>query len=219
MTASIKAGLRTTRLSFARHNQEALFSNLELSLNPGQGLLVYGPNGSGKTSLLRVLAGLLGATEGNISWDGLTLEHSRCAYRQNLHFLGHAHGIKNGLSVKENLAYSHSLATLQPLDPQQLTETLQQVQLSAFSHWPAQQLSAGQKRRLALARLLIAPKPLWILDEPFTNLDQHCQHWFGEQLENHLQQQGIAIIAAHHALPLQKKELFQTLYLEGAVDV
>lgn len=207
----MNTGLRTIQLSYAR-NGHVLFQDLELELKPGQGLLVCGANGAGKTSLLRVLAGLISPTEGSLTWKGKDLSQARLAYHQDLHFLGHQAGVKNKLTVRENLCYSQDLADHSG-DEKELATLLQTVQLRPQQDYLAQQLSAGQKRRLALARLLASPKPLWILDEPFTNLDQNCQQWFCERLENHLQNQGMVILASHQPLHLKTTGLFQTLSL------
>lgn len=211
-------GLRTTSLSYARNNQ-VLFSRLELALNPGQALFIYGPNGSGKTSLLKVLAGLIVPTEGGIQWKGQSIGKALSCYHQELHFLGHQTGLKNNLSVMENLAYSQSLAG-QSLDWNEREAALDKVQLLGREAVLARHLSAGQKRRLALARLLATPKPLWILDEPFTNLDQEGQQAFHALLEAHLQNQGMLILASHQVLSLANQSSMQKIYLtsdEGSV--
>lgn len=207
----MKIGLRTSHLSYAR-SQQTLFHNLSFELHPGQGLFIHGPNGSGKTSLLRVLAGLMQPSEGNIYWGNQALQEVKPAYHDALHFLGHLSSVKGRLTIKENLRYSQSLAD-HPHSEEKLEEALQKVDLLSQQNQFAQQLSAGQKRRLALARLLAFPKPLWILDEPFTNLDEACQRWFCNALEEQLQKGGLVILASHQPLPLKIKPDFQTLGL------
>lgn len=201
--------LETIQLSYAR-NQHVLFSDLDIQLMSGQGLLVYGPNGCGKTTLLRILAGLINPTEGDVTWNGKSIFQSLSAFHQSAHYLGHAHGIKNQLTVKENVIYSQSLNNSEIL--QCSDEALKKVLLHAHQSSLAMHLSAGQKRRLALTRLFSAAKPLWILDEPFTNLDTAGQKWFSEILEEHFTQGGMAIITSHQ--PLTVKHL-HTLALDG----
>ncbi len=198
-------GLSALQLTYSR-NEKILFRELSLAVKPGQGLLVYGPNGSGKTSLLRLLAGLISPTEGSVLWNQRDLQDNRLDYHQALHFLGHGSGVKSKLSLLENLGYS------QTLNHQNADEETWERVLSSLALWPlrnqlAQQLSAGQKRRLALARLLAFPKPLWILDEPFTNLDAAAHAWLLEALEKHLKNQGLFILASHQAVCLQSVQL------------
>jgi len=203
--------LKTSQLSYSRHNQ-VIFQDLELVLTPGQGLWVSGPNGSGKTSLLRVLAGLLSATTGKLWWKGQALSENRLAYHQDLHFLGHLPGIKNKLSLAENLKFSQDLAG-STAPPEPIETALDQLSLLKYKDKLAEQLSAGQKRRLALARLWVSPKPLWILDEPFTNLDTEAQQWICQSIEQHLQNQGLVILASHQNFPIQDQTRFRCLAL------
>lgn len=205
-------GLRIAQLSYTR-NRQVLFDGLDLALNPGEGLLIYGPNGSGKTSLLRVLAGLIQPTQGNIYWNNHCINQYPVLYHEALHYLGHSSGIKKHLTVQENIAYNQSLNNQENYP--QLEVALAAVQLDKLATKLAQQLSEGQKRRLALARLFAITKPLWILDEPFANLDAEGQFWFHKKLEDHLAYGGISIITSHQ--PLQVKHL-KILSLTGAAD-
>lgn len=209
--------LQVHQLSYQRRKQ-TLFNNLEFNITPGQCLLIYGANGSGKTSLLKTLAGLFIPTTGSIEWQGYNIHKQLSHYHQDIHFLGHNHGLRSYLSVKENLIYSQNLIGQSRLDLATITHALQQVKLFDHREILAQQLSTGQKRRLALARLIAAPKPLWLLDEPTTNLDQEGIQWFYTVLQQHLAHAGLAIIASHQRLPLEKHHLFQKLYLGDVIN-
>ncbi|VVC76934.1 Cytochrome c biogenesis ATP-binding export protein CcmA [Aquicella siphonis] len=181
--------------------QRPLFANLCFQVQAGEALLIEGPNGSGKSSLLRLLTGLATPSSGEILWQGGDIQHAREEYWKHIHYIGHANGIKLGLTVIENLQLAQSLS----LEPASATpeDVLHSWNLQACQAMPAKNLSAGQKRRLALARLLMLPKPLWILDEPVTALDADTQVLFLSHLEAHLQKRGMAIISSHHLLPLQ----------------
>ncbi len=207
----MNTGLCALQLSYARKGS-ALFQNVDLKLRPGEGLVIEGANGSGKTSLLRVLAGFIPPTAGRVQWQGLELGKAGALYSEALHYLGHLPGIKGKLTVKENLGYNQYLLG-RSLSEEKLEMILQTLHLSSSKDSLAEKLSAGQKKRLALARLLAFPKPLWILDEPFTNLDQAGQHWFHEQLEKHLAGQGLVILASHQAIHFRLKNRIQRLCL------
>ena len=147
-----------------------LFEQLELRLEKGQMLQISGPNGSGKTSLLRLLCGLMQPTAGQILIRGRPLESQRSELARNLLWIGHAAGIKGLLTPEENLAWLCALH--QPADREAIWQALAQVGLRGFEDVPCHTLSAGQQRRVALARLYLAQPPLWILDEPFTAAEQ-----------------------------------------------
>ncbi|TAK73127.1 MAG: cytochrome c biogenesis heme-transporting ATPase CcmA [Gammaproteobacteria bacterium] len=182
--------LQVTHVSCIRQ-QRVVFENVCFHLQAGEILLVEGPNGSGKSSLLRLLAGLSTPTSGTITWQGVS--------REELHYLGHLNGIKLGLTVKENLRLAAYLAGQ---DDVSLT-VLSRLQLDSYQNTPARYLSAGQKRRVALAKLFLIPKKLWILDEPFTALDVSTQAIMLARLEEHAQQGGMSIISSHHPITCQ----------------
>lgn len=194
----MSSGLEVRNLCCVRQ-QQPLFANLGFEIKSGEILLIEGPNGSGKSSLLRLLSGLASPEQGTILWRGGDIHQLREAYWKELHYIGHANGIKLGLSVSENLRLAGSLA-LEPVSTP-LHEVLRAWNLQSCENFPATSLSAGQKRRLALARLTMLSKPLWLLDEPLTALDTGTQSLFLSHLENHQRQGGIAVISSHHSLP------------------
>lgn len=194
VSAPLLAGRRLT----CERDGRLLFSELDLQLHVGELLQLEGPNGVGKTSLMRLLAGLLPMTEGELFWQGQPLEPSRDAFLQSSLFIGHLAGIKAELSPLENLAWYAALDGIS--DELLLEQALQQVGLAGYEDHPCHQLSAGQKRRVALARLVISPRPLWLLDEPFTALDKQAVAAMETLLVKHAEAGGAAILTSHHAL-------------------
>ena len=147
-----------------------LFRDLSFELGSGQLLHVTGANGSGKTSLLRVLAGLSQPFEGAVHWRGGEIERLESRYADELAYLGHLEGIKGDLSAIENLKFHFSLR--QPLEDSILEEALVELGLRRAIELPTRFLSAGQRRRVALARTILSDVPMWIMDEPYANLDR-----------------------------------------------
>ena len=145
----------------------AVFSSLDFALGAGDVLLVTGPNGSGKSSLLRMMAGLLPPVSGDIEWEGANIAEDREAHAARLHYVGHLDAVKLALTVAENLRF---WAALRPAG-QDPGSALEQFGISALADLPARFLSAGQRRRLALARVTVSEAPLWLLDEPTVALD------------------------------------------------
>lgn len=175
-----------------------LFEGLDLHLQGGDMVQVAGPNGSGKTSLLRLMAGLMQPTAGEIRLDGRPLADQRQQLARQLLWLGHAPGIKGLLSAEENLAW---LCALQrPVAREALWQALARIGLAGFEDVPCQRLSAGQQRRVALARLYLQPPPLLILDEPFTALDQHGVAQLEQCLQQHCEAGGTVLLTTHHEL-------------------
>ncbi|WAR43075.1 cytochrome c biogenesis heme-transporting ATPase CcmA [Methylomonas rapida] len=188
-----------------------LFSGLSFGLRPGQVLLLEGSNGSGKTTLLRTLCGFREADEGEIRWCGQLLEES--SYYADMAYVGHAEGIKKELTVLENLRFA--LALSQP-GHYGIDEALQKVQLAGYDDNPVHTLSAGQKRRLSLARLLITHNILWILDEPFTSLDRQGIDLIETLIDAHVKQGGMVILTSHHDLSLHHIGL-QRIHLDSCL--
>ncbi|GBG12920.1 heme exporter protein A [Novimethylophilus kurashikiensis] len=183
-----------------------LFRDLAFTLNPGQLLHIQGANGSGKTSLLRMLAGLSSLDDGAICWREQSISSAREDYLTEMLYLGHAPAVKDDLSVRENLTVSCRLAGLQP-DAKVVRAALETVGLNGRLHLPARVLSQGQRRRLALARLCLDKRPLWILDEPFTALDVHATQWLEMQLEAHLAEGGLVILTTHQTPRVAEQRL------------
>ena len=179
-------------------DDRVLFDNLNFSLSPGQLLQIEGHNGSGKTSLLRILCGLTDPTSGTVYWKKQDIQKINTNYWATLAYIGHLNGIKAELTPLENLAMARALATTPTsID---MNEALDKVGLYGFEDVPARTLSAGQQRRVALARLLVNEAQLWILDEPFTALDKSAISMVEELLDAHALQGGMAILTSHHTI-------------------
>jgi heme exporter protein A len=185
----------------ARRGDAPLFSGVSFSLEKGTALLVRGPNGSGKTTLLRILSGMTQAAEGRVLWRGERVAPFDSALRSCTVFIGHAPALKDELTAEENLA---SLAELQGerAKPAAMLEALETWSLSRQRALPARVLSQGQRRRVSLARLRLLARPLWLLDEPATALDDAGHVTLRTALDAHLASGGIAVIATHQELPL-----------------
>jgi heme exporter protein A len=188
-----------------RRADRLLFDGLDFALAPGGLLRIAGPNGSGKSSLLRLVAGLLPAAAGSLLWAGEPA-HGAEAFRRGLRFLGHLDGVKPALTVAENLRAAASLlAVARP----SLAEAMQRLGLAELADLPVRFLSAGQRRRLALARLALGPAALWLLDEPTTNLDAAGSVAFAELLAAHRAAGGMALVATHEPLGLEASEVLR----------
>ncbi|CAH1041929.1 cytochrome c biogenesis heme-transporting ATPase CcmA [Halomonas sp. TD01] len=176
-----------------------LFEGLDLDIQRGEIVRIEGPNGSGKTTLLKILSGQLSDYHGDIYWNGDSMREVREHFLANLLYLGHAPGVKAGLSPLENLAWYQALSG-EKGDDYQREEALAQVGLSGFEDVPAGQLSAGQQRRVALARLTLTQRALWVLDEPFTAIDRHGVAALEAQLVAHANAGGCVLVTTHHEL-------------------
>ena len=178
-----------------------LFSGLDFAVSPGTFVQLTGPNGSGKTSLLRILCGLLAPAEGDITWEGANIRSLGEEYVTQLTYLGHRHGIKDELSAVENLRISNALNGI-AVSKDRARAVPQQMGLAGRELLPARLLSEGQRRRVALARLLVCNTKLWLLDEVMTSLDKGAVALVRSLIENHLTGGGIAIVATHQEFEL-----------------
>ncbi|HED52339.1 MAG TPA: cytochrome c biogenesis heme-transporting ATPase CcmA [Gammaproteobacteria bacterium] len=181
-----------------------LFSELSFTLNTGQVLLVEGRNGSGKTSLLRILCGIRQPDEGYIHWNDGDIYRLATGYNAVTAWVGHKDGIKLELTAQENLVFARSLGTPSTVE---IAEALDAMELGGFDDVSAINLSAGQKRRLALARLLVTRSPLWILDEPFTSLDTHGISLIENMINTHLADGGMLAVTSHHTVTLDSTDI------------
>ncbi len=172
----------------AIRGERLVFAGISLAVPPGGALLLEGPNGSGKSTLLRVIAGLGRAEAGTLRWNGADDLAGQVAY------IGHLDAIKPGLSAAENLAFWG--------DPPAIAAALERMGLQPLAGLPARMLSSGQKRRLALARLVLAPVPIWLLDEPTLGLDTASVDRLGRLLAEHRTGGGVVLAATHLPLPL-----------------
>jgi heme exporter protein A len=178
-----------------------VFSGLEFESAAGEALAVTGRNGSGKTSLLRLIAGLLHPADGSIELDGGDAE---LTLPEQAHYLGHRDALKPALSVMENLSFWRDFLGGETADA---AASIARVGIDHASHLPAGFLSAGQRRRLSIARLLSVKRPIWLLDEPTTALDAAGQAMFAGLMREHLAGGGLIIAATHAPLGIEAKEL------------
>lgn len=174
-----------------------LFAGLDVTINAGDIVQIEGPNGAGKTTLLRALTGLLPDYEGSITWRGESVSKNRVDYLSELLFLGHLPGVKKTLSPRENLAFLSRLH--QAVDINAIDSSLEKVGLFGYEDVPGHQLSAGQLRRIALARLYFSTAPLWILDEPFTAIDKQGVANLEALFTEHASRGGCVILTTHQA--------------------
>ena len=178
-----------------------LFKGLNFSLQQGELLYLRGSNGSGKTSLLRTICGLMAPADGQVFWKGKDIHSEREEYNRELTYLGHLNGIKGELSAIENLNFANSLSGIKKSE-NEILHALERLGLAGREDLPTKVLSQGQKRRVALARLLLTDSTIWILDEPFTALDVHAVELLSDLIVNHVKSDGMAILTTHQTVEI-----------------
>ncbi len=188
----------------AQRTGQLIFANIHFTLEDGKALVVTGSNGSGKSTLLRVICGLLDASTGSVTLAGCATNDESSVPHEQMHYLGHQNALKLALSVEENLAFWQNFCGNPLLD---IKVALAAVGLPDIGHLPAAYLSAGQKRRIAIARLLVSHKPIWIVDEPTSALDKASETLFANLIKDHLGEGGMVIAATHQSLGIDSQSL------------
>ncbi len=187
--------IRLEQLSVIR-GERLIFRDLSMTIQSGAAVVLAGPNGSGKTTLLRLLAGLIRPTAGRVLWQGENALDDLTEHGERIAYVGHQDAIKPGLTVAENLAFAAAVSR------RPIAAALNSLRLTALAAVPGRQLSAGQKRRVALARLMLSNAPLWLLDEPTLGLDTASIEGFGDMLAHHRNAGGMVVAATHIPLPM-----------------
>jgi heme exporter protein A len=167
---------------------------------PGKCVLLTGKNGAGKTTLLRAIAGLLEPEEGEVTWRGASARETRAGFHGELAYLGHEPPLKGDLTGRENLEFSVGIR--RAVSAAEIDAALSRTGAAAFADRATRLLSAGQRRRIALAGVLLANAVLWLLDEPTTNLDAEGQQLVADLIGEQVSRQGLVVAAVHHSLPI-----------------
>ena len=191
--------LEASQLTAVRDNR-ILFESLSFTLNCGDLVQVEGRNGTGKTTLLRIISGLADRDNGNVFWNGESIESNRDAYHKDLLFLGHQTGIKRELTAYENLRFYLNIHSNHSIDKVSLYNALMKVGLAGREDVPVAQLSAGQQRRVALARLWLSQHKLWVLDEPLTAIDKQGVKVLESLFLSHIDKGGIVLLTTHQEM-------------------
>ena len=189
---------------FCERGDRQLLNGLSFSLESGQLLHIRGANGAGKTSLLRIIAGLLLPTEGEVLWSGKPIKQQREEYHQDLLYLSHLDGVKGDLTAIENLRIDSQLQAANATDVE-MWSALGKIGLAGFEEVFTKQLSQGQHRRVGLCRLLLSKAKLWVLDEPFNALDVKAVKMLADLIEAHLGAGGMVMLTTHQDVPLAER--------------
>lgn len=207
VAAPVMPGLAAIGVA-CRRGRRLLFRGLNLQLAPGAVTWLRGANGSGKTSLMRILAGLTQPEEGEVSWDSVPLRRSGAVAQHKMLYIGHANALKDDLGLAESLAFLARLAGLDQPEAR-ARQALAQVGLASRTDAAVRTLSQGQRRRGALARLVLDDAPrVWILDEPYDALDTASVAWLTSVIEAHRQRAGAVLLTSHQAVPLPQAREF-----------
>ncbi len=200
--------LNAQNLSCIRGEQE-VFADVAFQVSGGEALIVRGANGTGKSSLLMCLAGLL-PVSGNVSWQKGGKSLTKPEYFELIHFIGHLNAIKNELTLAENLQFWSAMFGG---DSTPIADALERANLGGLDTYQAGHLSAGQRHRLSLARLLVTPRPVWLLDEPSSALDQQGDRWVADLIQGQISSGGLAVVATHRHIALGTGANVRTLEL------
>jgi len=184
--------------------ESCLFKDLSFTINAGELLVLEGQNGSGKTSLIRAMLGMLNFESGEVLWNDIPINNQRQEFHGSLIWLSHRTGLKKDLTLQENLHFEGALRSKLDVDQSQI---LKKLNIFDLKDLPIRSMSAGQQRRVALARLLLFDAPIWLLDEPFTNLDDEGQNIVLDLINSHLSSGGICVIAAHQEFNINASKI------------
>lgn len=195
--------LTAENLSCIRQERQ-IFQGVNFTLQPGQMIWVKGRNGAGKSSLLRIAAQLLKPASGALNWNGTAIHEEPEAYQGSFEFIGHQDALKTAMTPRENLQF---WATYRGSSSGSVDAAIEAFELPKIADFPVQNLSAGQKKRSNLARLIACPAPLWILDEPISSLDHHYIECFRTLLGAHLKSGGMVLLATHQDLNMPGVDL------------
>lgn len=193
--------------------ERTVFHALEFVVAEGEALYLKGPNGSGKSTLLRVMAGLLRVISGSLEWSSVSVDDDWDGFRERLHYVGHRDAIKGALTVEENLRFWAAMRDIEA-EKQSIGPALETFGISHLASLRARFLSAGQARRLNLARLVATAAPIWLLDEPATSLDAESAVALEKAIESHRQKGGLIVMATHEAVPADAKALDVSVFAD-----
>ena len=203
MSNSNQFSLTASQLCCERGSRR-LFEGLNFQVSSGEAMIIQGSNGVGKTSLLRIITGLSQAVEGEVCWNGSNIETISDEFQHQLLYIGHLAAVKTELTVRENLQL---LLRFWPNDKVEMVELADIIGLRKRLSVPCSRLSAGQLRRVSLARLFISTQKLWVLDEPLTALDVNFIQLIEQRLQEHLQNNGLAVLTTHRGINLGQQKV------------